>query len=218
MPKITALQEITKAHGVTVAQLIATYGHRPETLRRWATVQPATVIALIAALKAGAVSVPIVASKPADQVARIRRKAAQRRYYQKHKTSRTREQRQARHQAREQRKAQHLAEVARLLAWSVPARAWPARKVATAAHRLRLAGGLVSSEDVRGVLAGQGWRCAYCGHPHGLQVRRIDYQAEPDAGNLIGLCQFHGQDRGNMPDREYRKQEGIPAVTKWDGI
>ena len=218
MPKHTTLQEITTAHGVTVYQLIQTYGHRPETLRRWADTQPQTLIALIAAMKSGAVSVPILASKGPDQVARLRRKAAQARYYQKNTKKRTREQRQARHQARAQRLAQHLADVARLLAWGVPAKPWTARKVATVAGRLRDAGGLVSSEDVRGVLAGQGWRCAYCGHPHGLQVRRIDYQAEPDAGNLIGLCQFHGQDRGNMPDREYRKREGIPAVTKWDGI
>ena len=218
MPTHTPLQEITTAHGVTVYQLIQTYGHRPETLRRWADTQPQTLIALIAAMKSGAVSVPLLASKGPDQVARLRRKAAQARYYQKNTKKRTREQRQGRHQARAQRLAQHLADVARLLAWGVPAKPWTARKVATVAGRLRDAGGLVSSEDVRGVLAGQGWRCAYCGHPHGLQVRRIDYQAEPDAGNLIGLCQFHGQDRGNMPDLEYRQREGIPAVTKWDGI
>ena len=218
MPKHTTLQEITTAHGVTVYQLIQTYGHRPETLRRWADTQPQTLIALSAAMTSGAVSVPLLASKGPDQVARLRRKAAQARYYQKNKKKRTREQRQGLHQARAQRLAQHLADVARLLAWGVLAKAWPSRKVATAAARIREAGGLVSSGDVRGVLAGQCWRCAYCGHPQGLQVRRIDYALPPDAGNLIGLCTFHAQDRGTDHDRDYRQAEGIAAVTRWDGI
>lgn len=218
MPKPSELQAITRAHGVTVAQLRATYGHRPETLRRWAESQPGTLIALIAAMKSGAVAVPIEASKPADEVARLRRKAAQHRYYQKTKTRRTRLQRQARHQARAERKAQHLAEVARILAWGVPAREWTARKIATAAGRLRDAGGLVAADDVRTLLVGQGWRCAYCGHPHGLQIRRLDYTRDADPGNLIALCTFHAQDRGTLTDAEYRRQEGIAAVTKWDSL
>ena len=218
MPKHTTLQTITTAHGVTVYQLIQTYGHRPETLRRWADTQPQTLIALIAAMKSGAVSVPLLASKGPDQVARLRRKAAQARYYQKHKKTRTREQRQARHLARAQRLAQHLADVARLLAWGVPAKPWTARKIGTAAGRLREAGGLVAASDVRQVLEGQGWRCAYCGHPHGLQVRRIDYDRHPDPENLIGLCTFHAQDRGTDHDRDYRQAHGIAAVTRWDGI
>ena len=218
MPKRTALQDMTKAHGVTVYQLAQTYGHRPETLRRWAECQPVTLLALITGLTSGAVPVPHLARKGPDRVAQLRRKAAQARYYQKTKKKRTRERRTERHQARAQRKAQHLADVARLLAWGVLAKAWPSRKVATAAARIREAGGLVSSGDVRGVLAGQCWRCAYCGHPQGLQVRRIDYALPPDAGNLIGLCTFHAQDRGTDHDRDYRQAEGIAAVTRWDGI
>lgn len=218
MPSHTDLTRITAAHGVTVAQLRATYGHRPETLRRWASEQPATLIALISAMKAGAVAVPLVATIGQSEVSKIKRRAAQARYYQRNRPRLTRARASARRDQWQKAHDAHLAEVARLLAWGAPARAWDAGKLAGAARRIREAGGLVSAADVRDVLAGQGWRCAYCGHPQGLQVRRVDYQAEPDQGNLIGLCTYHAQDRGTTHDQDYRKAHGIARYTKWDGV
>ena len=80
-------------------------------------------------------------------------------------------------------------------------------------------GATATSAHIDVIGAAQGWRCAYCGDPDNLHLDHM-HPASRGGGhhpwNLQWLCAFHNLHKRVTPDAEYRRRNGIPAITPWD--
>lgn len=73
--------------------------------------------------------------------------------------------------------------------------------------------------QVRQLYAWQDGKCAYCGAGGPVEIdhkKPLSLAGDHTIGNLQWLCRFHNQHKRDIPDSEYRRLMGIPAVTPWE--
>ena len=99
----------------------------------------------------------------------------------------------------------------------------PAQRRSDAKRRMAVMNshGKAAKADILAIKEIQGGRCAYCGSQESLHV---DHKVPLSIGghhveaNLQWLCGRCNVRKGAKTDTEYRKENGIPDLTEWEGL